>query len=89
MRKPEEGAPDAATLDEAADEARRAAELAAANIKRYLKLQREFATQVIILTPAELVEAAKATALSAELAAVNINRFLRLQTESVTEVTPA
>ena len=71
-------------LDEAADEAKRAAELAAANIPRYLRLQRNFASRVTPVQPAELVEAAEVTALSAELVAVNIKRFLRLQRESVT-----
>ena len=87
MREPEKDAPEAVTLDEAADEARRAAELAAANIQRYLRLQRDFASQVIILQP-KLVEAAEVTAISAELAAVNIKRFLRLQRESGSQVTP-
>jgi len=88
MSKPEEPAAKAVTLDEAADEARCAAELAAANIPRYLRLQRDFVSQVTPAQPDELVEAAKVTAASAELAAVNIKRFLRLQRESVSRVTP-
>ena len=88
MSKRQNHAAEAVTLNEAADEARRAAELAAANIPRYLRLQRDFASQVTPVKPGELVEAAKVTAASAELAAVNIKRFLRLQREDVSEVTP-
>ena len=86
MRKRKGSASQAAML-EAADEAKRATELAAVNIRRYLRAQQAAATQVIILAP-ELVEAARATALSAELAAVNINRYLRLQKENASQVTP-
>ena len=87
MSRPEKGELEAAMV-EAAEEARRAAELAAANIRRYLRLQRDSPSQVTPVEPGELVEAARATALSTELAAVNIQRFLRLQRESVSEVTP-
>ena len=86
MRKPRKAVSNA-TMRVAADEARRATKLAAANIRRYLRTQRASATQVIILSP-ELVEGARATALAAELAAVNINRFLRLQKENASQVTP-
>ena len=88
MTKPEQRKADAITLEEAADEARRAAKMAAANIPRYLRLQREFVSQVTPVRPDELVEAAAVTAASAELVAVNIKRFLRLQKASVSEVTP-
>ena len=88
MSKPGEPEAKSITLDEAADEARRAAELAAANIPRYLRLQRDFASQVTPAKPDELLEAAKVAAASAKLAAVNIKRFLRLQRESASRVTP-
>ena len=86
MKKPKKGV-STATARKAENEAVRAIELAATNIRRYQRAQRAAATQVIILSP-EAVAQARATALSAELAALNIDRFLKLQKDSATRVTP-
>jgi hypothetical protein len=69
-----------ATEDEAAGEAMKAAELAQANIERFLKLQSERAAHLIMRAhEQEMALAGEAAGAASELATINIRRFLELQ----------
>jgi len=75
-------AKDEATVpeEEAAAEATKAAELAHANIQRFLSLQKERAAHLIMRAHEQQVTlAGEAAGAAAELAAVNIRRFVELQ----------
>ncbi len=64
----------------AAEEAKMAAELAHANIRRFLDLQGERESSLIMKAHEQQVQdAARAAGAAAELAALNIRRFLELQ----------
>jgi hypothetical protein len=65
---------------EAAEEARKAAELAHSNIQRFLALQRDREGALIMKAhEQQLQSAAQAAGAAAELAGLNIKRFLELQ----------
>jgi hypothetical protein len=65
---------------EAASEAKKAAELAAANIARFLKLQSERSGALIMKAHEQDISlAGEAAGAAAELAAINIRRFIELQ----------
>jgi hypothetical protein len=66
--------------DEAAIEAGQAAELAHANIARFLKLQAERSAHLIMRAhEQDIALAGEAAGTAAELAAINIRRFIELQ----------
>jgi len=66
--------------DKAANEAKMAAELATANIQRFIQLQAERESALIMRAHEQkLSEAAHAAGTAAELAAINIRRFIELQ----------
>jgi len=67
-------------VNQAIEEAKKAAELASTNIKRFLDLQaRREAALIMKAHEQQAVESAKAAEAAANLAAINIRRFIDLQ----------